>query len=109
RCSRGPFRQVHTCHTNNNFHIRNRANLVVGIRVQSHSPSETPGRDEGAPSISVLVRSSFMLERRQGSPPGRPSAPSFSGLGRRPFTAVARVRIPLGSLTNSIQFKSMTL
>lgn len=25
-------------------------------------------------------------------------APSFSGLGRRPFTAVARVRIPLGSL-----------
>jgi hypothetical protein len=24
-------------------------------------------------------------------------APSFSGLGRRPFTALTRVRIPLGS------------
>ena len=29
------------------------------------------------------------------------SAPSFSGLGRRPFTAVARVRIPLGSLSDT--------
>ncbi|VXB64833.1 hypothetical protein FRIGORI9N_40020 [Frigoribacterium sp. 9N] len=25
------------------------------------------------------------------------TAPSFSGLGHRPFTAAARVRIPLGS------------
>jgi hypothetical protein len=43
---------------------------------------------------SVVMR---IAEAFRGCP-----APSFSGLGRRPFTAVARVRIPLGSLAQHI-------
>src|SRR5690606_3968517 len=54
---------------------------------------------------SFFATISLMLERRQGNPQGVSAAPSFSGLGRRPFTAVARVRIPLGSLL-PVQLKS---
>ena len=43
---------------------------------------------------SVVIR---IAQAVRGCP-----APSFSGLGRRPFTAVARVRIPLGSLAQHI-------
>jgi hypothetical protein len=37
------------------------------------------------------------------------AAPSFSGLGRRPFTAVARVRIPLGLRTTKLNSNSEAL
>src|SRR5690606_3390020 len=103
--SLGPFRRFHKCHTNNIRHIRNRSSELCGHRRHCHRPPETPGKVEDPPSISFFASASLMLERRQGNPQGVSAAPSFSGLGRRPFTAVARVRIPLGSLL-PVQLKS---
>ena len=51
----------------------------------------------GVSTESLLCLSVGKREHRVARS-GVHSAPSFSGLGRRPFTAVARVRIPLGSL-----------
>lgn len=48
------------------------------------------------------VVSLLSLERRGKKPLIQSRPPSSSGLGRRPFTAVTRVQIPLGVLVDYI-------
>lgn len=48
-----------------------------------------------------------MLSSRRSCPWQDHPAPSFSGLGHRPFTAAARVRIPLGSPSDGFTIEQL--
>jgi hypothetical protein len=48
-----------------------------------------------------------MLSSRRSCPRQDHPAPSFSGLGHRPFTAAARVRIPLGSPSDGFTIEQL--
>ncbi len=66
-----------------------------GARAHMPTSDLSPRPECGYADVSVAARP---------GPPGR-AAPSFSGLGRRPFTALTRVRIPLGSPGNVIDMQ----
>ena len=82
---------------------------MAGVSAVSMVPLRRGGRPPDSPGIPGRLADRAIdplcLSVGKGNPQGISSAPSFSGLGRRPFTAVARVRIPLGS-RNPIQFNN---
>ena len=129
-----PARRSRASHTDNTVNSSNITPIVPGLNHFGLNAVRGPTFDNGLnltragrgarlirpfrrfPAAAALFDSDWHLGRAArmldprllcGSPV---TAPSFSGLGHRPFTAAARVRIPLGS-RNSItqQLNSMAL
>ena len=67
---------------------------------RSSATSGTAAMRPRCTSRTPRLLDAFRAPRLTGDPPS--PAPSSSGLGRRPFTAKTRVRVPLGSPSSSI-------